>query len=132
MFNTRRVGPLNSSTPKMKLSRTKSGNQLEVCSCNFICCLLFLRLFSWCLLTKAHGILFCPNNLPLCDLNFITSSPKMLQIYFTSDSFESNHTEPLSTFSPLGFSSSFAYGEQEVSSVFLTGLEKKRRCESLF
>ncbi|VDN95723.1 unnamed protein product [Brugia pahangi] len=67
MFNTRRVGPLNSSTPKMKLSRTKSGNQLE--------------------------------------------------IYFTSDSFESNHTEPLSTFSPLGFSSSFAYGEQEMTQI---------------
>ncbi|KAK6113943.1 hypothetical protein QQG55_53835 [Brugia pahangi] len=57
MFNTRRVGPLNSSTPKMKLSRTKS------------------------------------------------------------DSFESNHTEPLSTFSPLGFSSSFAYGEQEMTQI---------------
>ncbi|VDO45455.1 Uncharacterized protein BM_BM7838 [Brugia malayi] len=59
-----RVGPLNSSTPKMKLSRTKSENQLQ-------------------------------------NLKNI--------------SFESNHTEPPSTLSPLGFSPSFVDCEQKMA-----------------
>lgn len=99
--------------------------------------MIMLLLFT---IPSAWHFLFCSNNLMILPFYaWILQLLKVLRyLRFASPQnlknilFESDHTEPPSILSPFGLPPSVGNGEQEVSLMFFTSLQRKRHYELLF